>query len=238
MHKHATNVDYILYRDLHPGWKQTLHVLQTTARYAFLPRNEADSLPFSSSALPEILSHFSVNPGSHEAMLIKILLETCEKSADVGETILCATSLESMVEFAITMLGTFDIKATTSRAIKGTSTKEKPYTIVGVRKMGGSKSVVCHPATYPYAVYYCHITEETPAFKVLAKGEDGTVVDAVVMCHMNTTRTDPKHPSFKATNSKPGVAMCHFNPRDNIIYTPSEEIIKKKNIGAALARDA
>lgn len=60
--------------------------------------------PFSSVKLPEILNQFSMKPGSAEAGIVKETIQTCEGEVLKGEDRYCATSLESMVDFAMSKL--------------------------------------------------------------------------------------------------------------------------------------
>ncbi|KAM0834335.1 hypothetical protein ACQ4PT_063685 [Festuca glaucescens] len=57
----------------------------------FLPRSEADAIPFSSEKVPEILSRFSVEPDSAEAAEMAQTLRDCEATARQGrEEVRCA----------------------------------------------------------------------------------------------------------------------------------------------------
>lgn len=112
---------FFLEKDLHPGSKMTLHFTRT-ASAALLPRRVSDSVPLSSAKLPEILSRFSVDAASARADAIKSTLAECQAPALAGETKLCATSLESMVDFATASLGTRDLHAvSTAVGREGTS---------------------------------------------------------------------------------------------------------------------
>ncbi|RVW60512.1 BURP domain protein RD22 [Vitis vinifera] len=65
----------------------------------------AESMPFSSNKLPEILNRFSLKEKSAEAEIIKKELEVCEEPAMEGEARYCATSLESLIHFSTSKLG-------------------------------------------------------------------------------------------------------------------------------------
>ncbi|KAK9274319.1 hypothetical protein L1049_019133 [Liquidambar formosana] len=71
----------------------------------FLPREVADSIPFSSTKLPQILNRFSLRPKSVEAQIMKETNEQCEGPGNVGEDKYCATSLESLIDFSTLELG-------------------------------------------------------------------------------------------------------------------------------------
>ena len=53
-------------------------------------------------------------------------------------------------------------------------------------------------------------------------GRDGTAVDAVAVCHADTSGWNPKHVAFQVLNVKPGtVPVCHFLPQDHVVWTRS-----------------
>ncbi|KAJ0976187.1 hypothetical protein J5N97_018152 [Dioscorea zingiberensis] len=79
-----------------------------------------------------------------------------------GEEKLCATSLESMVEFSMEKLHARDSIALSTTADK--ECRSQKYTIRsfnGVQRMKGKRMVACHAEVYPYAVFYCHATKKT-----------------------------------------------------------------------------
>nr|CAD1834090.1 unnamed protein product [Ananas comosus var. bracteatus] len=99
---------FFLEKDLRPGATFTLHFTKTApngAAATFLPRSEAESIPFSSAKIENILKHFSIDQNSVEAEEMKNTLHECEEPAVNGEKKTCATSLESMVDFATSSLG-------------------------------------------------------------------------------------------------------------------------------------
>lgn len=69
------------------------------------PKEEADSIPFSLSQLPYLLQHFSFSQDSPQAKAMEATLRECESNPIKGEVKFCATSLESMIDFTRTMLG-------------------------------------------------------------------------------------------------------------------------------------
>ncbi|RLN23580.1 uncharacterized protein C2845_PM07G22000 [Panicum miliaceum] len=209
--------------DLHPGKKMTVQFTNTAAGTKFLPRSEADAIPFSSEKVPEILSRFSVSPDSVEAAEMAQTLRDCEAPAAKGEKKACATSLESMVDFATAGLGTSHVRAVSTVVAKPDSPKQE-YTITGVRAAGADdgRLVACHAEPYAYAVFACHQTRQTRAYSVSMLGRDGTAVDAVAVCHADTSGWNPKHVAFQVLNAKPGtVPVCHFLPQDHVVWTRS-----------------
>ncbi|KAL6533915.1 hypothetical protein OROHE_013748 [Orobanche hederae] len=217
LHDNPNVALFFLEKDLNAGNKMNLQFTRTTNEATFLPRRAAESIPFSSNKLPEILNTFSLNPTSEEANTMKKTLKECEEKAVEGEEKFCATSLESMVDFIASKLGK-DVKALSTNA---ESTHKIEYTIIRVEKMPTEKAVVCHRQEYVYAVFYCHKTDKTVAYAVDVATEDGSKADAVVVCHQDTAAWNPKHLAFQVLKVKPGtVPVCHFVPEDHIVWVP------------------
>ncbi|PIM98821.1 hypothetical protein CDL12_28694 [Handroanthus impetiginosus] len=209
---------FFLEKDLHLGKRMNLQFSKTTNEATFLPRQVADSMPFSSNKLPQILDKFSAKPGSDEAAVIEKTIKECEEKGIKGEEKFCATSLESMVDFSISKLGK-DVVAVSTNAEEG---KEEEYRIVGVKRAASKKPVVvCHRQEYAYAVFYCHKTDTTMAYKVTMVAADGSKAEAVAVCHQDTAAWNPKHLAFQVLKVKPGaVPVCHFLPDDHIVWVP------------------
>nr|XP_010917767.1 BURP domain-containing protein 6 [Elaeis guineensis] len=213
--------NYFFEKDLHPSANMTMHFIRTITGATLLPRQAADSIPFSSAKLPEILSRLSITPNSIEAKAMKKTLQDCEEPAIEGETKYCATSVEAMVDFSTSSLGTRDVQAL-STAVDREGTPKQVYSISKVQKQPFSKVVICHGENYAYAVFYCHMMS-SEAYKVSMVGKDGTKVEAVAVCHTDTAGFNPKHFAFKVLNVKPGtVPICHLIPQGDIVWTPNK----------------
>ncbi|KAK1367723.1 BURP domain-containing protein [Heracleum sosnowskyi] len=98
-------VFYFLQKDLHQEKNMNIHFTKFTTPTPFLARNLADSIPFSSKKLPEILSKFSVKQNTLASKIMKRTIDECEAPANKGEEKYCATSLESMIDFTTSQLG-------------------------------------------------------------------------------------------------------------------------------------
>jgi len=209
---------FFLEKDLKRGAKMNLHFTKTTnAETTFLPRQEADKIPFSSEKMPEILDHFSVTPDSKEAEVMKKTIKECEEPGIKGEEKYCATSLESMVDFTTSKLGK-NVQPISTEVEKKPNKLEE-YRVSGVKKMGGEKSVVCHKQNYAYAVFYCHKSTTTKAYVVSLVGIDGMKAKAVAVCHTDTSAWNPKHLAFQVLKVKPGmVPVCHYLPEDHVVW--------------------
>ncbi|XP_010916768.2 BURP domain-containing protein 3-like [Elaeis guineensis] len=216
---------FFLEKDLHPGAKMSpgLSFSRTLSGAAFIPRAQADAIPFASDKLPEILHRLNVLPDSELAKEVKKTLRVYELAAFMGEHKYCATSLESMVDFVKTELETDDVRAmaTTVHGNKKQAAQNEEFTVApsGVRRAPGTKVVACHLQAYPHTVYYCHLTMGTKAFLVTLIGRDGTTVEAVAGCHYDPSSWKPLF--FKAVGVKRGTPVCHFLPQDHLIWTPA-----------------
>ncbi|TKY58270.1 Dehydration-responsive protein RD22 [Spatholobus suberectus] len=211
---------FFLEKDLHHGTKLDLHFTNpSNIEATFLPRPLADSIPFSSNKVNEMLDKFSIKPGSDEAQIVKNTISECEEPSIRGEEKRCVTSLESMVDFATSKLGN-NVDAVSTEVEKESELQQ--YTIApGVKKLGENKAVVCHKQKYPYAVFYCHKSDTTRAYSVPLEGADGSRVKAVAVCHTDTSHWNPKHLAFQVLKVQPGtLPVCHFLPQDHVVFVP------------------
>ncbi|KAI4295540.1 hypothetical protein L6164_035579 [Bauhinia variegata] len=189
----------------------------------FLTREEADQIPFSVKQLPSLLKFFSFTKHSPQAKAVKYTLKQCEFEPLDGETKFCATSLESLLDFARYLFGSnakFKVSATTH--LSNSTVLLQNYTILQVKEISVPKVIGCHPLPYPYAVFYCHSQlSDTSLFEVLLQGQNGGRVQAPAICHMDTSKWDPGHVSFGVLKVKPGTSpVCHFFPSDNLVLVP------------------
>ncbi|CAK9154059.1 unnamed protein product [Ilex paraguariensis] len=191
----------------------------------FLPREKADAIPFSSRELTNILQLFSFSRGSPQAEVMEDSLRQCEFKPIEGETKICATSLESMLDFVSSILGLkSQIKVlTTTHLTSKSNTLVQNYTVLAAPKeISATNLVACHRLSYPYAVFHCHSTEsKIRVFKVLLAGEDGAKVYAVAVCHTDTTQWSQNHVSFRMLGTEPGLPVCHFFQADHFVWISS-----------------
>lgn len=215
---------FFLEKDMIPGKKLSLHFTESTENAAsFLPQEVAEKIPFSSSKLNETFKILSVKSGSLKAETMKKTIKECEEKGIRGEEKYCATSLESMVEFATSKLGRSLWALSTEVNKESEATMLQKYRMtVGVQKTGWKKAIVCHLQKYPYAVFYCHKNVATRAYYVPLESEDGeSRVKAVAICHTDTSEWNPKHLAFQVLKVKPGtVPVCHFLPEDHLVWIP------------------
>ncbi|XP_021738582.1 BURP domain-containing protein BNM2A-like [Chenopodium quinoa] len=191
----------------------------------FLPREEAKLIPFSPSKLPYLLKLFGFSQASSQAKAMEDTLRQCIIVKPIlGENKFCATSLESMLDFVHKIFGpTTKFKAlSTKKSEKFGSNNLQNYTIVDApRQILAPKMVACHTMPYPYVVYYCHFQErESKVFQVSLRGEDNYIVQAVAVCHMDTSHWSPDHVSFRVLGVKLGSPVCHFFPEEHLVWVP------------------
>lgn len=192
-----------------------------------LSREEADSIPFSSQNLDYLLHYFSFPQGSPQATAMEDTLRQCETAPIKGETKLCATSLESLLDFTKLIFGSEtknEIHSTTH--LTQSNTLLQKYTVMRIQEITASKMVACHTMPYPYAVFYCHYQEsQSRVYKVQLTGENGDKVEATVVCHMDTSQWKHNHISFKMLGIEPGSSpVCHFFPADNFVLVASTDL--------------
>ncbi|KAI5660980.1 hypothetical protein M9H77_20303 [Catharanthus roseus] len=191
----------------------------------FLPKEEANKIPFSSKQLPKLLQLFSFSKESPQAIAMEDTLRECETNPIKGETKLCATSLSSAVEFALEIFGSdHRIQVLSTNYQTKLTIPLQKYTINKVPKeILAEKMVSCHTMPYPYGILYCHYQEsENRVFKVSLVSEVGDKVEAVAVCHMDTSQWGKNHVSFRVLGIEPGTSpVCHFFPADNFVLVPS-----------------
>ncbi|XVE66662.1 hypothetical protein DITRI_Ditri08aG0096400 [Diplodiscus trichospermus] len=188
----------------------------------FLPKQVADAIPFSSSHVSTILQLFSVSPDSPKGKAVQETLKKCEIEAAPGETKICATSLESLHGFLRKAFGPeVDFKFISTSFPTITTPILQNYTVLEPpREIQSAKKVACHPLPYLYAIYFCHFdATETKTFKLPLVGDvTGDKVDAIVVCHMDTSGWSSSHIAFSMLGIKHGNSVCHVFPQGNIVW--------------------
>uniref|UniRef100_A0A803LBW5 BURP domain-containing protein n=2 Tax=Chenopodium quinoa TaxID=63459 RepID=A0A803LBW5_CHEQI len=210
---------FFVEKDLYLGKKMTLHFQKSTRKGLFLPRVVSNQIPFSSDKVQETLKILSLDPKSKEAYVLSKRIELCEEPTIEGVEKKCVTSLESMVDYVISMIGT-NVKALTTRVEKD-STKE--YTIKELKKLvkDDHETVVCHKMGYPYAVFFCHRTKTIRSYMASLVGKDGTKIEAVVACHMESNDFLDNYAKNVLKIVPGSTHICHFPPaEDTVIWVP------------------
>ncbi|KAE8022011.1 hypothetical protein FH972_007852 [Carpinus fangiana] len=225
-HMEDPKMGYVTINDLHVGKTISIHVptKDPSSLPHFLPRQEADSIPFSVEEYQNLLQIFSISQDSPQAKAIKNTLEDCESEQIQEVTKFCATSLESMVDSVRAIFGSQSpFKALATTAFKKSNTPLQNYTFLQVKEEATSKTVVCHDLPYPYAVFYCHdLQGGTKVFEVSVGGEHGEKATAFFICHMDTSSFAPDHISFRVLGIKPGTSpVCHYIFPDGLLWVRS-----------------
>ncbi|XP_059314190.1 BURP domain protein USPL1-like [Lycium ferocissimum] len=191
---------------------------------SFLPREEADSIPFSLKELPNLLQRFSFSKNSPQAKAIEDTLRECEVPPIKGETKYCASSSEAMLDFVQGIMGEkTQFKALSTTHLSNSTPLLQKYIILDAPlEVAAPKMVACHTMPYAYAVFYCHYTiSKSKVFKVSLGGENGDKVEAIAVCHLDTSEWSPSHVSFQVLGILPGMSpICHFFPSDNLVWVP------------------
>ncbi|XVF20647.1 hypothetical protein REPUB_Repub12eG0019400 [Reevesia pubescens] len=216
-------------RAFHVGRKlSTFFSIRKHSLYpGFLPREVAESVPFSSSEILKILQFFSVSPDSPKGKAVKDTLRRCEVEPAKGETKICATSPESMLEFLRNAFGPeIDLKLISTSHPTMIKPILQSYTVSEPpQEIESTKKVACHPLPYLYAIYMCHYdATETKVFKVPLVGDNGDKVDALIVCHMDTSAWSPKHAAFSLLGTKPGIPVCHAFSEGHGVWIQSSPI--------------
>ncbi|KAI3448046.1 hypothetical protein Pfo_004711 [Paulownia fortunei] len=193
-----------------------------------LSKEEADSIPFTSQELHNLLQLFSFSQGSPQAIAMEETLEECERKPIKGETKICATSLESMLDFIQMIFGSeTPTKSFSTTHLTQSNALLQKYTIMGIQEISAPKLVACHTMPYAYVVFYCHYQKsKSRVYRVSLIGENGDKVEAIAVCHMDTSRWSRNHVSFQVLGIEPGSSpVCHFFPADNFVWVPSTTTI-------------
>ncbi|KAJ4828246.1 hypothetical protein Tsubulata_033867 [Turnera subulata] len=170
-------------------------------KVGFLPREVAESIPFSTDKVQEILAPFAIDPESANAEVVKDTINDCENPPRAREVKYCATSLESLVDQNVARLGT------NIRVLSTPEGKKQEYTVLaGAKKIGDDRVIVCHKEI-----------DDTEVYTVPLMGADGTKLKAVTICHKDTSGWDPDYIAFQILKIKPGPPFCHFLYSDALV---------------------
>ncbi|XP_071726144.1 BURP domain-containing protein BNM2A-like [Rutidosis leptorrhynchoides] len=213
---------FYMLKDLKLGQVRPIHFPdRQLSPSQMLSKREADNIPFSVDELPNLLRFFSFSQGSPQAIAMESTLIECEDKPIKGETKFCATSLESVHEYVNDIFGS----NTQVNTLTTTHLKNPPsgllqnYEVKQISHKPSQKLVACHTKPYPYAVYYCHSQEHVKVLMVSLEGEDGDLVEALSVCHMDTSQWNPNHISFRVLGVEPGTtSVCHFFPSDHFVF--------------------
>ncbi|XP_057434623.1 uncharacterized protein LOC130727496 [Lotus japonicus] len=217
LHEVSSRASFFLEDQLHSSNKFYMLLNKIRSAAPLLPRQITQQIPFSLDKMKEILEMLSIKPNSRNAEIVEETIGICEAPAMDGEEKYCATSLESMIDFATSKLGN-NVHAMSTNVQKETKLQNL-LVKDGVKNLADGHVIACHPMTYPYVVFGCHELHKTSAYYVPLEGEDGVRVKAVAVCHKDTSKWDPNHVAFQVLKVKPGtVPVCHFFTEGHVLW--------------------
>ncbi|XP_057997359.1 BURP domain-containing protein BNM2C-like [Hevea brasiliensis] len=144
---------------------------------------------------------------------------------DQDLTTFCSTSLKSMLDYirlAFKSEGGFKVIETTHYPSLSTALLQDYIITENLQEIGGSGKVFCHPM---YRSFYCHFDDQlAKVFKISLAGENGDQVEAIAVCHMDTSGMGPDLIAFRLLPVKPGSPFCHFLPAGHLVWVHSPTI--------------
>jgi hypothetical protein len=225
-HSDPSVIVFFMMEDLKQGMRAPVYFPKRdpSASPKPLPKQVADKIPFALNQLQNLLEQFSFSRSSPQAQAMEDTLRECEVRAIKGETKFCATSVESMLDFTRGILGLdAQVKVLATKHLTESTTHFQNYTVLGEPvQIPAPKMVACHTMPYPYQVLYCHSQNtDNRVFRVLLKGDNGDMVEAISVCHLDTSEWSKDHMAFRVLGIDPGTSsVCHFFPADNFVCVP------------------
>ncbi|CAL4988764.1 unnamed protein product [Urochloa decumbens] len=215
-------------KNLAIGSTRRTHIPSTRVNPPFLHHEASKHIPFSRRNITSIIDMFA--PASLSMIDdISFTLNLCENPEDHqinGKKVGCVTSIESYLELIISTLGTNQVQAFSADVPKE-GIASHMSTVASVRLLSHSQSVlVCHDMEYPYKVFYCHLSLPTRAYQVkLISQVDGSSVDALAVCHLNTSSWNSDFIFFELMHVKPGqTTACHYLNRGSMVWVANAKL--------------
>ncbi len=195
------------------------------SRRDFLPGAVADTLPaLKASNLPKLLQAFNIREGTEMARRMQTTISYCEGIANLTpeeKPASCPTSEKAMAKFVSSLLGQ-NVELLTSKVISAkASAVSGPVTVVDYHTRSADiedTPVVCHSLSFPSQVYYCHKLSKTRVLQATLEAAEGGRINAVAICHLDTSWWSSKHPAFAALNVKPGTEVCHWTVESTLVW--------------------
>lgn len=220
-------MDFFLESSLQVGSKVSLamNLRSPFPTRRFLPKEISELLPtLKMENLARLLSTFHIRPNTPMATIIGTATYLCGNPAMPMEERACHTSFEGMAQFATSKLGANNVRIlATSGALAEASIIPALVKVVGFHKRSiteGKHVVICHDLMFPSALTYCHAVQGTKVVQVSLENESvpRNQIDAVAICHLNTTNWLSRHPVFAALNITKGEEACHFLTEGDIVW--------------------
>ncbi|CAN0839557.1 Polygalacturonase 1 beta-like protein 3 [Linum grandiflorum] len=191
---------------------------------SFLPRTIVSKLPFSSSRVAEVKDIFHAAESSTAAVVIENAVAECERAPSVGETKRCVGSMEDMIDFAVTVLGS-DAVVRTTENVEGSKREVMIGAVKGIDGGRVTKAVSCHQSLYPYLLYYCHSVPKVRVYEAeIVEVESRVKINhGVAICHIDTSAWSSDHGAFVALGYGPGqIEICHWIFENDMTWTSSD----------------
>lgn len=187
---------------------------------AFLPSAVATALPaLTTTNLPKLRNIFNIQENTPMATMMGTAAYLCENAALPGEEKACAITLPAMAQFVAEQLGTQVVALATEGAPDVTTSSVVKIESVTKRSVvEGEHIVICHTVMFPSALYYCHHVTGTKVVQAKLRVDEGTVIDAVGICHLDTSLWASEHPAFKALDIPRGAEACHWTVQNDVVW--------------------
>lgn len=192
---------------------------------SFLPRPLAAKIPFSASRIQELKEIFH---GSEENSTMGSILEStlkeCEREPSKGETKRCVTSIEDMIDFAVSVLGR-NVTVESTENVAGSKGDILIGRVVGLNGGRVTKSVSCHESLFPYLVYFCHSVPKVKVYEaeILDVKKRERINRGVAICHIDTSMWGAGHGAFVALGGRPGeIEVCHWIFENDMTWVVSD----------------
>ncbi|GLJ09835.1 hypothetical protein SUGI_0116700 [Cryptomeria japonica] len=199
---------------------------------SFLPKDLAEMMPpFSSANVSQILNLLDIPRESNMSRSMVDTLRICEEREDEGEVKSCSTSIEGMVEFVVSLLGS-DVELLSDPSVVG-SGQRVTVTMAAKREniVGGKPPVTCHNFVFPYGMTYCHSFNGSEVFDLqleVVQDDEKVVRNATAICH------------YFSDGVRGNWASCHLVYGDMLVWLPKPkqpvaiQSIKKQTLKKSL----
>ncbi|XP_057806252.1 polygalacturonase 1 beta-like protein 3 [Salvia miltiorrhiza] len=187
---------------------------------SFLPRAILSKLPLISS-VNELKRTFNVGDNSTMERVLANALAECVRAPSPGETKRCVASVEDVIDFAVSILGS-DVVVRTTETVEGSGREVMIGEVEGVNGGRVTKSVSCHQSLYPYLLYYCHSVPKVRVYEadILEVETKARINHGTAICHLDTSTWSPRHGAFVALGSEPGkIEVCHWIFENDMTWT-------------------
>ena len=101
------------------------------------------------------------------------------------------------------------------------------YTIQNAQQIGkdDNHTTVCHRMNNPFVVFFCHSIRRTEVYNVSLVCANGKQVNAMAVCHEDTSEWNPGHIAFRLLKIKPGSQpICHILSGDAIVWLQNKTL--------------